>query len=201
MYPLKQAPVLPCLAAADACAEGDEIGIGGWIISCSQVIWFGETWKYADAQAAWPCLQAQNAQAYIACFETIAPFALLKAAHQKLGHSHYSFALPTGSDNIATEAGTNSLFTTTWPLCLFLRQVAAWVHAHAVTLQVSHVAGTNNEWADQVSCNNLQRFHHRPDQRLRFHPSDFTTSDRRLTLHPPTAPWGPERLTAAQSME
>ena len=69
VYPLKQAPVLPCLAAADACVEGDEIGIGGWILSRSQVVWFGETWKYTEAQAAWPCLQAQNAQAYIACFE------------------------------------------------------------------------------------------------------------------------------------
>ena len=111
VYPVKQAPILPCLAAADACAEGHEIGIGGWIISRSHVIWFGETWTYAAAQEAWPCLQAPNSRAYIACFETIAQFALLKAAHQRLGHSHYAFTLPTSSDNIATEAGVNSLFT------------------------------------------------------------------------------------------
>ena len=59
---------LQALAAADACAEDDLVGIGGWAVTSSQVVWFAETWNMQDIRAVWPCL-VKPGQRYIACFE------------------------------------------------------------------------------------------------------------------------------------
>ena len=64
------------------------------------------------------------------------------------GHSRLSLCLPTESDNTPTEGGVNKLFTTSWPLSEFLNLIASWSSANGVTIQVSHVAGAHNEWAD-----------------------------------------------------
>ena len=69
---------LQALAAADACAEDDLVGIGGWAITSSQVIWFAKTWNMQDIRAVWPCL-VKPGQRCIACFETLAQLALLQA--------------------------------------------------------------------------------------------------------------------------
>ena len=53
------------LAAADACAEDDLVGIGG--CTSLQVVWFAETWNMQDIRAVWPCL-VKPGQRYIACF-------------------------------------------------------------------------------------------------------------------------------------
>ena len=91
VYPLQQAQVIPCLAAADACAEGAEIGIGGWLMS----------------SVALPPSRVRSS-----------PSPVLRPPN-----SH-------------VQAGTNSLFTTVW-LSYFLRHVAPWARAHAVTVRVS----------------------------------------------------------------
>ena len=79
-------------------AEADIVGVGGW---------FAETWNMSKVRSAWPCL-TKPAQRYIACFETLAQFALLQATHSGVGGSRYSFSLPSGTDNSATEAGVNN---------------------------------------------------------------------------------------------
>ena len=61
------------------------------------------------------------------------------------------------SDNTAAEAGCNKLFTTSWPL----RLVASWCYARNVSLMVSHVP-------DELSRNQLARFSHKPELRMRF---------------------------------
>ena len=73
-----------------------------------------------DIRAVWPCL-VKPAQRYIACFETLAQLALLQATHSHIGGGHYSFSMPSGTDNSATEASLNKLFTTSWPLQLFVQ--------------------------------------------------------------------------------
>ena len=88
-----------------------------------------------DIRAVWPCM-VKPAQRYIACFE-----ALLQATHSHIGGGHYSFSMPSGTDNSATEASLNKLFTTSWPLQLFVQLTAFWAHAHNVLLQPTHVPG------------------------------------------------------------
>ena len=85
-------------AAADACAEDEMVGNGGWAITSSQVVWFAETWNMQDIRAVWPCL-VKPAQRYIACFETLAQLALLQATHSHIGGGHYSFSMPSSTDN------------------------------------------------------------------------------------------------------
>ena len=66
-----------------------------------------------DIRAVWPCL-VKPGQRYIACFETLAQLALLQATHSHIGGGRYSFSMPSGTDNSATEASLNKMFTTSW---------------------------------------------------------------------------------------
>ena len=76
---IRQRSALHCLAAADAMAQHDTVGIGGWIITASQCAWFSERWSMQQIRTVWPQLQG-NAQRYIACFETLAQLALAMIA-------------------------------------------------------------------------------------------------------------------------
>ena len=189
---------LQALAAADACAEDDLVGIGNWAITSSQVVWFAETWNMRDIRAVWPCL-VKPGQRCIACFETLAQLALLQATHSHIGGGHYSFSMPSGTDNSATEASLNKLFTTSWPLQLFVQLTAFWAHAHNVLLQPTHVPGRCNDWADDLWRGRLARFSHRPESRIRFSLASLAMSGRGIQLCPMDAPWRPEHLAAASS--
>ena len=98
--PLADPPCLICMAAADACAEGDTVGVGGWLATSSSIVWFAETWHMQDLRKAWPFL-SKGAQAYISSSEALAQLILLQAAYYRLHHKHTSFCLPSGSDNTA----------------------------------------------------------------------------------------------------
>ena len=195
--PMSMPNLLHCLAAADACAEGSTVGIGGWVIPPTAVAWFAETWDLTEIRLAWPFL-TKGAQAYIASFETLAQFALLQCTHRITGHGHLQVLVPTGTDNTATEAGLNKLFTTKWPLSHFLQLIAAWSHAQGIALQPSHIPGKKNTWADDLSRDKLDRFAHRRSERIRFTPSSLARPPQALTLHPPTAKWRAEHLEAAR---
>ena len=55
---MRQSPMLHCYAAADARADGDIVGIGGWFVSASQCTWFAEQWNISEMRSL-----ASNAQA------------------------------------------------------------------------------------------------------------------------------------------
>ena len=196
--PLAMPSTLQCLAAADACAEENMVGIGGWVITPTAVAWFAEMWDISELRRTWNFL-TKPAQAYIASFETLAQFALLQSTYHVSGHSHLHIHVPTGTDNTATEAGLNKLFTTKWPLCHFLRLIASWSHAHGIALLPSHIPGKKNVWADELSRDNLKRFAHRRHERLRFSPESRARSGKCLTLHPPAARWRDEHIAAANT--
>ena len=61
----------------------------------------------------------------------------------------------------------------------------------------SHIPGTKNVWADDLSRDNLKRFAHRRRERLRFSPDSLARSGKCLTLHPPDARWREEHIAAA----
>ncbi|CAE7572172.1 unnamed protein product [Symbiodinium sp. CCMP2592] len=159
-------PLVACLARADAMAEGDRVGIGGWITTKHSMAWFAEAWTMDEVRSTWPFL-TKDAQKYIACFETLAQLALAMTARERHAFSQFSVCLPSQSDNTPSEAGINKLFTTSWPLSQFLQLIAKWSSCHGVDLQVSHVAGAHNQWADDLSRGRLQAFSHRPQERVR----------------------------------
>ena len=193
---VRQAPQLHCLAAADAMAEGSTVGIGGWISTSQSFAWFSEQWDMTEVRKHWPQL-TKNAQAYIACFETLAQLALAMTAVARMRTKHFRFVLPAASDNTSAESGVNRLFTTTEPLSHFLQIVAAW-SAHAnVRLALTHIAGEKNVWADELSRNRTARFQHREHERERISLSSLSCPKGTVTLHPQQAAW-PDELRQAQ---
>ena len=159
--PLAIPDSLICQAAADACADGQVAGIGGWIITSSDVAWFAETWHMDEVRATWPFV-TKPAQQYINCFETIPQIALMQTCHALILTRQHVFRLPTGSGNTGEEAGLNSLlFTTAFPLSYFLRIAADRAHSKNIALECGHVPGEKNDWADDLSRNRLGRFQHR----------------------------------------
>ena len=81
---MRQNPMLRCYAAADACADGDVVGIGGWFVSESHCSWFSEQWDISEIRELWPALR-KPALRYIACFETLAQLALAMTARKVVG--------------------------------------------------------------------------------------------------------------------
>ena len=197
---LRQSPLLLCMAAADAMAEGDAVGIGGWISTSTEFLWFSESWSMTEIRQHWPQL-TKSAQPYIACFETLAQLALAMLAHRRLHSRHFNFVLPTASDNTAAEAGINKLFTAAEPLCTFLKLVACWSARHNVHLAVSHLAGEKNVWADELSRSKLQRFARRIADRDRIPLDMLARPQGVVALHPPHAAWAqPAGRTALSHM-
>ena len=90
---LRQRPLPQCYAAADAMAQGDTVGIGGWIVTANSTAWFSEQYRMAEVRSVWPALH-DTAQKYIACFETLAQLALAMLAHSTCAARHWSFTLP-----------------------------------------------------------------------------------------------------------
>ena len=138
---LRQRPLLHCFAAADARADGDIIGIGGWIATASRCAWFAEQWHASEVRAVWPQL-TETPQRYIACFETLAQLALAMTAHRGLGAQQWTF--PAASDNTAAEAQTEKLWSTAEPLGSFLKLTAAWAARRHIELLVTHLAGEHS---------------------------------------------------------
>ncbi|CAE7354462.1 unnamed protein product [Symbiodinium sp. KB8] len=164
--PLSLPPILSSLARADAMAEGNQVGMGGWVSTKHGLAWFAETYTMEEIRSFWPFL-TKDAQKYIACFESLAQLALAMTAKAHLGHTRLSLCLPTESDNTPTEGGVNKLFTTAWSLSEFLSLIASWSSANGISIQVSHIAGAHNEWADDLSRGRLQAFAHRSRDRFR----------------------------------
>ena len=79
--PLAKQPLLPCLAAADAMADGSTVGIGGWLSTPSQTFCLAQQWDIQELRVALPFL-TKDAQQHIACFETTARWVLLHMALQ-----------------------------------------------------------------------------------------------------------------------
>ena len=191
--PLQSEPILACKAAADACAEGAKVGLGGWFISSRSVSWFAETWDFQEVQQQWPCL-TKEAQRCIARFETLVQLALMRIAWTAEGQAVRGICVPSGTDNTAPEAGVNKLFTKGHQL------VAAWAYKHKWSVLASHIPGEHNVWADQLSRGNTSAFDGKPQARLRFRPHDFWPHKSMLSLHPPDSPWRPEHKSASQTL-
>ena len=127
-----------------------------------------------------PCCDVEGVLA-----ATVASVALLAKAMEPFSPSRVS-----GTDNTASEAGVNKLFTADWPLQIFVQLVAARAYKHKWSVLASHIPGERNVWADQLSRGNTSAFDSKPQARFRFRLHDFWPHKRRLSLHPPDAACG-----------
>ena len=189
-HSLQLPPVLHCICAADAMAQGRQVGIGGWLSTSSAFLWFACTWDVDDVRAVWPFL-TKEPQKYIACFEVLAQLALLQCTWRRLRYKHQRFCMPAATDNSPSEAGLNKLFSTSEPIAHFLKLAAQWAHARGIQLMLTHLPGEKNAWADELSRDKLARFTHREHERMHISLADLALPATGTRLVPADAAWPP----------
>ena len=196
---LRTAPRMHCFSAADAFADTNKMGIGGWLSTATAFVWFSEIFSADEVRAQWPQLHG-SLQPYIhvGCFETLAQLALAQCSWQELRSKHVRFVLPTASDNTSAESGLNKLFSTAEPLGTFLRLAATWAHLHRVQFEVEHLAGEKNVWADKLSRGRLDFLSHRAGERVRIGLAQLASASHCVTLHDMSKDW-PSGLRKAQT--
>ena len=148
---LKPKPLWTGLAAADAYAQGAACGIGGFIKEDESTIrWFSEQYSLQDFQNLEIPLQ-DDLQKSISALETLAQIAILWIASKLYPGQRFPITLPSFSDNTGAESGSNRLFTTKFPLCLFLEKMCLMGALYGMELDVHHISGPTNCEADALS--------------------------------------------------
>ncbi|CAE6968846.1 unnamed protein product [Symbiodinium sp. CCMP2592] len=154
--PLEQCLHLPprsiaCTLAADACAQGSSIGIGGFLrVEGSPVLWFSERFEKSDFDGLNIPLD-NNTQKNIGCWELLAQIALAFLFAETCPGGRCRIQLRTFCDNASAQASANRLMTTSSPLCFFAQQLAFVAFRHGITLDVHRISGFRNEEADYLS--------------------------------------------------
>ena len=136
------------LCVADAYATGDQCGIGGAIMfPTGQCTWFSLPMHSKDFQTLHIPLH-DNLQKDISSLETLAQIALVYIAIQFFPGTRIPIRIPTLSDNTTAEAAANKLFSTLTPLALFLEKLSLLVSSSNVEVDITHIAGHDNDYAD-----------------------------------------------------
>jgi hypothetical protein len=151
--PMARPPCSNHKSAADACAAGSMVGIGGWLASsdaevATNTFWYRLHFDCRDLPKSWECNRSHS--------ETLL---VIKFWHRGMltarclqGDCHQCRVLiPPSADNTATEAATNKLFTTAMPLRIFVQNLANWAVAMQVDAEINHMAGKENTLADGLS--------------------------------------------------
>ena len=92
-----------------------------------------------------------NLQKDISSLETLAQIALVYITIQFFPGSRIPIKIPTLSDNTTAEAVSNKLFSTQMPIALFLEKLSLLISLSQVEVDVSHIPGHSNEYADALS--------------------------------------------------
>ncbi|CAE7242778.1 unnamed protein product [Symbiodinium sp. CCMP2592] len=138
-------------AFADARADGELIGIGGFLAFPSgKCIWFSQSWQLSDLSILKLDLR-RPAHKDTACYETLAQIALVHLYRSVFPSGRVAVRLPSFSDNASTEALGAKLYTSKWPLGAFAQKLSLISAASGIELDISHIAGEKNEDADLLS--------------------------------------------------
>ena len=164
--------------------------IGGFLVLNSDVTyWFSERFTQPDFQSISIPVNA-NMQRDIVSYETLAQIAVVTLLSQHFPSCRSPVCIHSLSDNTGAEAGSNALFSTQLPQCLFLERLCLLASITGIDLDVSHIAGAKNDLADTLS--RLTKFDNLPsgilpEHRIRFQLKQLWHSFRNASLHPPNA--------------
>ncbi|CAE7243204.1 unnamed protein product [Symbiodinium sp. CCMP2592] len=137
--------------AADACAKGNDIGIGGWVELPNQpIVWFSEWFTVQDFRSLGLPMK-DDANLDITAYETLAQLALLIAFISITPTGRLRVCIPSWSDNTGTESLTNKLFTVHTPLCFFAQKLATRSWQSGISLDCTHIAGCHDDSSDFLS--------------------------------------------------
>ena len=137
--------------AADACAYSNICQIGGFVrFPTGTTVWFSCRFEHSDFQALNIPVTSEM-QKFIACFETLAQMAVLLIFSRNSPGYRFPLRIPSLTDNSGTESGGNKLFSTTFPMNLFLEKLTILCTISGMELDLSHIAGDRNDEADALS--------------------------------------------------
>ena len=145
------------VAAADAFAEGDVAGLGGWWLppgrdlELANIQYFAFRLKRSDLPA-WFCQdhegkQVPSLQSCICALEALAPRLSAGEVKASLGR----ICVRQQCDNLGVVCSTSKGLSMRRPLSFVLQASAVLCMRERVNLRVSHIAGVRNVWADALS--------------------------------------------------
>ena len=160
LRPLQIPLASPVEAAADAMASSNKFAIGGYVkMPSGNLLWFSQSWVMADMQFTKLEL-SDDAQSYIASFETLAQIALLHCASAMIPFGRLRIRIKSWCDNAGAESVSNKLYTRKYPLCIFAQRLALFSAYSSMSLDVSHIPGEYNKDADMLSRTSSRRDDH-----------------------------------------
>ena len=147
LVPLRPRPLWSGLASADAFANSDVCGIGGFIRTASQLcFWFSERFVKHDFTALQIPIE-DDLQKIISALELLAQIAIVFTVARVFPGHRVPIRISSFSDNTGAESGSNKLFTMKHPECLFVEKLCLL----SATFSMEHIAGKNNDEADALS--------------------------------------------------
>ena len=175
-------------AAADACASGPMCQIGGYLKSPSgRFTWFSQRWSPKDFSSLGITV-SEDMQRDISCYEALAQLALLFVASRMWPSRRFNVRISSWSDNSGAESGVNKLFTTSYPLCVFLERLSLLSATCFAELDATHISGPSNELADALSrwdTISLPPYGFSPTDRCEFSLQTLWFPKSEITVHPP----------------
>ena len=151
LVPLRPRPFWSGTAAADAFANHDVCGIGGFIRTESQqCLWFSERFvKHDFADLEIPI--DDDLQKIISALELLAQMAIVWTVARLYPGHRIPIRIHSFSDNTGAESGSNKMFTMKHPQCLFVEKLCLLSATFSMELDVQHIAGKLNDEADALS--------------------------------------------------
>ena len=173
--------------AADACAYSNICQIGGFVrFPNGATIWFSSRFDHNDFINLQIPVTSEM-QKFIACFETLAQMAILLIFSRNSPGFRFPLRIPSLTDNSGTESGGNKLFTTTFPMNLFLEKLTNLCTISGMELDLSHIAGDRNDEADALSRWDFESpppFGHEICNRMDISLQDLWVHQHKVSLHP-----------------
>lgn len=145
--PMRRKDYWPGKAEADASASGDVAQLGGFIQHANgSIFWFSESFTFADFHQLGIPVNA-DLQRNITSMDTLAPMALVFIISRIFPARRIPICLRSLSDNARAESGSNKLFATSMPQCLFLEKLRVLSASVGVETDVGHIPGDFNDRA------------------------------------------------------
>ena len=151
---LRDRPTAPGSGAADAFADADTAGIGGWFAlnddpAIQDIYWFTLPLRWTDFPT-WFRVDP-NLQRGIAAWELLAQIALFVGRARRNPELLPFVVTQQLTDNAPSVGAQSRWFSAAPPLSYVLQTLAHYVDKHRADLRVHHVRREKNEWADALS--------------------------------------------------
>ena len=156
---VKAVSIQALIGAADAFTTEADAGLGGWwlptgcTLAPQNTLWFQISLQHSNLPA-WFCSPQSNMQCRIAALEALAQLVLLILQVQGTAAPQVQSILvqvPQLCDNAGVASLSSKMLSQKNPLSYMLQAIGYFSCKLGVILQVSHIAGVRNIWADMLS--------------------------------------------------